>query len=168
MSIVNLISTKTLRDEYMIDENLDEKYYLPLIKKAQDFIIKPLLGEDFYNLIINQVINNNLSVKNKTIIDDYIQPIIAYYVMGEVVFSTAYKLKNAGVDAGDQYKFSELVKISDKYRKDCDSYQQILTKYVCDNSIATIPEKNTFKVGLYLGQSYPINYYNQPDKNKLV
>ena len=36
----------------MIDENLDEKYYLPLIKKAQDFIIKPLLGEDFYNLII--------------------------------------------------------------------------------------------------------------------
>ena len=62
MSIVNLISTKTLRDEYMIDENLDEKYYLPLIKKAQDFIIKPLLGEDFYNLIINQVINNNLTL----------------------------------------------------------------------------------------------------------
>lgn len=162
MAIVNLISTKTLRDEYLIDDNLDEKYYLSLIKKCQDCIIKPLLGEDKYNEIINQVTGATLTSENETLVDDYIQPIIGYYVMSEVVYSTAYKLKNQGIETGDQYRFSELVKVSDKYRKDCNEYQQILKDYVCDNSIQILPEKNTINYGIYLGKTY----YNQPDKNK--
>lgn len=166
MAIVNLISTKTLKDEYLIDDNLDEKYYISLIKKCQDCLIKPLLGGDKYNEIINQVTSTTLTFDNETLIDDYIQPIIGYYVMSEVVYSTAYKLKNQGIETGDQNRFNELVKVSEKYRKDCNEYQQILKDYVCDKSIQILPEKNTINYGIYLGKTYYKDYHNQPDKNK--
>lgn len=166
MATVNLISTKTLRDEYLVDDNLDEKYYISLIKKCQDFIIKPLLGEDLYDEIINQIINNNLTDVNEKLIDNYIQPTIAYYVMSEVVYSTAYKLKNSGIETGDQYRFSELVKISNKYKNDSNEYQQILRDYVIDNGIQILPEKNTINYGIYLGKTFHKDYHNMPDKNK--
>lgn len=165
--MVLLISPQTLVNEYPVDENLEQTYYLSAIKKAQDFIIKPLLGEDLYNEIITQVSGSTVSAQNETLIDDYIQPIIAYYVLGEICFATAYKMKNQGLETGDAYRFNELVKIADKYRKDSDEYQQILRKYLCDNGIVYNREKNTINYGLYLGNNYCINKGRDlPDKNK--
>lgn len=155
--MILLISIQTLKDEYLIDDNLDDKYIQSHIKKCQDFIIKPLLGEDLYEQIILQISGNTVSSVNETLIDEYIQPIIAYFVMAEVVFSTAYKLKNQGVEFGDANRFNELVKLSNKYMKDCDEYQQILRRYVCLENIQTVQEKPTINSGIYLGR-FPQNY----------
>ena len=162
MSKFLLISPVTLKNEYMLDQNLDEGYVIPLIVKCQDLIVKPLLGKILYNEIIEQFDNDNLTDENNTLIENYIQPIVGWYVCAEVVYATAYKLKNEGIEGTD--KFNELVKISSHYRKDSDAYQEVLKLYVCENSISIIPEKNTTNCPIYLGNGIGINYHNQQDK----
>ena len=113
--MILMISIKTLKDDYLIDENLADKYVLSIIKKSQDFIIAPLLDKSIYNQIITQIEEGNLSIVNKSLLGK-IEPVIAYYVMSEVVYSTAYKFKNQGLEEGvDSNRFNELVRISKKY-----------------------------------------------------
>lgn len=95
--------------------------------------------------MIEQIENDSLSDDNKYILDK-IEPVIAYYVMSEVIYSTAYKFKNKGLEEGsDSNRFSELVKISKKYLIDSQHYQQILEGYFKKSSC---PAKNVYKTGL--------------------
>ena len=162
--MILFISMQTLKSEYLIDENLDEMYIQPNIIKCQDFIIKPLLGKTLYNQIQNQISDGTLTPANKTLLEDYIHPIIAYFVQSEVIYATAYKLKNKGIENGDSDRFNELVKISAKFMNDCNQYQQILREYVCENGISTVPEKETVKTGIYLGKGYFRNPNELPGK----
>lgn len=159
-----LISPVTLKNEFLLDQNLDEGYITPLIKKAQDLIIKPLLGKILYDEIIEQFANDSLTEKNNTLIEEYVQPIIGWYCASEVVYAVAYKLKNEGLTDGNTDRFNELVKISSHYRNDSDAYQQILKLYVSQNSISIVPEKNTSRCPLFFPNSSRNNYHNQQDK----
>ena len=143
-----MISLKTLKDNYLIDDNLSDKYILPVIKKGQDFIIRPLLGETVYDTIINEIETDNLSDDSKIILNK-IEPILAYYVMSEVVYSTAYKLKNEGLENNDSSnRFNELVRISKKYLLDSQHYESLLKDFI---SPCTKKGVNIYKSGLYIG-----------------
>ena len=156
--MILFIGTDTLKSEYLLDDNLDENYIIPIIVKCQDFVVKPLLGLKLYNQIKNQIETSTLTSINKTLLEDYIHPVIGYFVMSEVVYATAYKLKNQGLENGDSNRFNELVKISSKYMNDCNQYQQIFREYVCEEGISTLPEKETIKTGIYLGKGYFRNH----------
>lgn len=164
MTKILLISPQTLKDEYLIDQNLDENYLLPLITKCQDLIIKPLLGKELYNEIINQFDTDSLTDVNEGLIENYLQQIIGWYVASEVVYATAYKLKNDGITEASTDRFNELVKISNHYKRDSEAYQEVLKNYVCENSIQIIPEKSTTDYGIYLGMLPKINKNELPNK----
>lgn len=145
--MVLLISIKTLKDNYLIDDNLEDRYLLSNIVKAQDFVVAPLIG-DKYKEIVEQIENGSLTEDNKYLLDK-IEPVIAYYVMSEVVYSTAYKLKNQGLEEGaNSSRFSELVSISKKYALDSQHYAQILGDYFSKSCSTT---NKVYKTGLYLG-----------------
>lgn len=155
--MILMISIKTLKEEYFIDNNIDDKYLLSNINKAQDFIIKPLLGITKTEELLYQINSGTVTTENDTLIKVYIQPVIAYFVISEVVYSTAYKLKNEGVSEGDQYKFNELVKVSSKYLRDSQTYEQILRDYIYREGIVLPILANEevkgsgYKTGIYLG-----------------
>lgn len=158
-----LISLTTLKADYPFDENIEDKYVLPNIIKCQDLIIRPLLGEIKWNEIITQIDADSVSVKNEELIKEYIQPIIAYYVMSEITYSTAYKIKNAGLeDANNSYRFNELVKIANKYLVDSDHYQSRLKEWMILYGGLVVDCRFKYKHGLYLGQGTNINYDNLP------
>lgn len=143
-----MISIKTLKDTYLIDDNLSDKYILPVIKKGQDFIINPLLGKTVYDTIINEIETDNLSDDSKIILNK-IEPILAYYVMSEVIYSTAYKLKNQGLEENvDSNRFNELVRISKKYLLDSQHYESLLKDFI---SPCTKKGTSIYKSGLYIG-----------------
>ena len=152
-----MISFETLKNEYLIDENLEDKFMQSNIKKCQDFIIREILGEDKFNQLLESIDNGSVSASDNKLIREYIQPVIAYYVMSEVVYTTAYKFKNSPVETG---KFDELIKVSNKYRHDCDKYQELLKEYMCYNNIM-VENGNTYKTGLFLG-GYKRNYDERP------
>lgn len=159
---IYLISLTTLKADYPIDNNIEDKYILSNIIKCQDLVIKPLLGVDKWNEIITQIDTNSVSDKNEELIKEYIQQIIAYYVMSEVVYTTAYKLKNEGVENGDSSKFNELVKIANKYLIDSDHYQSRLKEWMVLYGGLVVDCRFKYKHGLYLGQGVDINYDNLP------
>lgn len=159
-----LISLETLKNDYPLDDNLEDKYILPNITKCQDFIIRTLLGEVKWKEIIEEIDNDNVSTQNEELIKEYIQPIIAYYVMSEITYTTAYKLKNAGLeDANNAYRFSELVKIANKYLIDSDQYQSRLKQWMLLYGGLVPDVLFTYKHGLYLGDSCSIDYDNLPN-----
>lgn len=162
--MIQFISTNKLKSNYLIDDNMDDNYIKPIIVKCQDFIIYNLLGDSLYNEISQQLTGDTLTEINENLLLNYIQPIIAYYVQSEVVYATAYKLKNQGVETGDSYRFSELVKISNKYMNDCNQYQQRLKEYVIEEGINIFQEKQTIKIGMYLGKGLFRNPNELPDK----
>lgn len=155
--MILMISIKTLKEEYFIDDNIEDKYLLSNIKKAQDFIIKPLLGITKTEELLSQINSGVVSSENDVLIKTYIQPVIAYFVISEVVYSTAYKLKNEGISEGDQYKFNELIKVSSKYLRDSQAYEQILRDYIYREGII-LPilaneevKASGYEIGIYLG-----------------
>ena len=146
--MILLISIKTLKDKYLIDDNLEDKYLISNISKAQDFVVAPLIGKKFTE-IKEQIENDSLTDDNKDLLDK-IEPVIAYYVMSEVIYSTAYKFKNKGLeDTNNASKFSELVAISKKYLMDSQHYAQILGDYF--SASCTSATSKVYKSGLYLG-----------------
>lgn len=146
--MILLVSIKTLKDKYLIDDNLEDKYLISNISKAQDFVVAPLIGKKFTE-IKEQIENDSLTDDNKYLLDK-IEPVIAYYVMSEVVYSTAYKFKNKGLeDTNNASKFSELVAISKKYLMDSQHYAQILGDYF--STSCTSATSKVYKSGLYLG-----------------
>ena len=147
--MILMISLKTLKNNYLIDDNLDDKYVLPVIVKGQDFIIRPILGSTKYNEIIEQIEGGTLTDDNKEVLN-MIEPILAYYVLSEVIYSTAYKLKNEGLEVGaDSNRFNEIVRISKKYLLDSQHYESILKNYIAP--CTTKKGKDIYKTGLNLG-----------------
>lgn len=152
-----MISLKTLKDIYTIDDNVEDKYLLSTIQKGQDFIVAKVLGLTKYNELLRAIESNNLTDDDNVLLG-YIEPILAYYVMSETVFSVAYKMKNNPdyLANPNPSRFDELVNISNKYLKDSQHYEQILRDYICDNNIILSTEdspvlKSGYKTGIYLG-----------------
>lgn len=156
--MILLISLRTLKEQYLIDDNLEDKYLIPVISKGQDFIIKPLLGNVKYNQLLNDIDNNTVSVDDDELIKKYIQPTLAYYIMSEVVYSTAYKLKNnPDYQSNPDYnRFDELIRISKHYLNDSKTYEQILRTYIYDKGIVLSSDdgkgilNSGYKTGLFL------------------
>lgn len=154
---VLMISLKTLKDEYLIDDNLDDKYIIPVITKGQLFIVKPLLGNLKYDKLINDIYNNTTSSDDEILIKDYIQPVIAYYCLSEVVYSTAYKIKNNPDyqnNPSASERFNELIRVSKHYLNDSNHFEQILRDYISSKGIILSSDdvtgklNNNYKTGL--------------------
>ena len=157
-----LISLTTLKSDYPIDDNIEDKYILSNIIKCQDLIIRPLLGITKWNELILQIDDDSVSDVNNELIKEYLQPIIAYYVMSEVVYTTAYKIKNEGLQEGDSSRFNELVKIANKYLVDSDHYQSRLKEWMVLYGGLTIDCRFRYKHNIYLGGNDSINCDNLP------
>lgn len=152
-----MISLKTLKDNYMLDNNIEDKYVIPSIIKAQDFIIRKVLGVNKYNQLISDIESDSVNSDDMVLLE-YIEPVVAYFTLSEVIFATAYKLKNAPnyQDNPNTDRFEELVRVSKKYANDSQAYEQILREYICDNNIVLSTTegpvlKSGYKTGIFLG-----------------
>lgn len=100
MSNINktlFISESTLKENSVLQDNVDMKSVTPSIQWSQDAIIQPLLGTKLYRELQRQVHDNDLKPKYKTLLDDYIEPLIIYAVLGEVPDNLLLKLMNLTV-----------------------------------------------------------------------
>lgn len=154
--MILLIGLKTLKEQYLIDDNIEDKYILSVIKKGQDFILRKVLGSEKLKQLLDDVENDSVNDDDDILIKNYIQPILAYFTMSEVVYSTAYKLKN-----NPEYqlnpnstRFDELIRISKHYLIDSQSYEQLLRDYICEYNInlptsgIEKPLKSGYKTGI--------------------
>lgn len=104
MKTVYLISPKTIKENTLIDENVDETFILQAIKDAQ-ITLREYIGKNIYNNLCSMVSGETPWVEEyKTLLDDYIQTWLCYQVSATICVPLNYKLRQQGVvQANDQH-----------------------------------------------------------------
>ena len=93
-----LFITETFVKKYSnIDENVDTQYITPVIDLVQKMYIRPILGTALYDELTTEIAADTVSVNNVTLLDNYIQDTMLYYVLAEGLPSFTYKIENKSV-----------------------------------------------------------------------
>ena len=168
---VLLISDDILKDRTAVHGNIDPKLLYPEIKDAQNMYILPILGTALYNKIINDVDSGTIAGDYKDLLDDYIIDPLLNYVLATLPTAISYQFWNKGVlrKSGDNTELpnmSELMSISDNYRRKAEWYADRLNKYLKAQADETflpeyvnpgdefdtiVPEDTSYTMPIYLG-----------------
>ena len=78
MAIALFISEQFIKDNSVIDENVDMHYITTTIDKCQKKYFRQILGTALYNELTTQINAGSLTALNTTLLDDYIQDALMY------------------------------------------------------------------------------------------
>ena len=170
MARVLLISEKTLKENSVINNNVDGMYVLPAIEYSQDAGLQPIIGTKLYNRLMDMVedgtIGNNEDYKY--LLDEYITPFLLNKVTAEIQIPLAFKLRNQGVvqQTGENTyvpSLKDMQYVTQNYENKANFYSNRLSDYLKANrskypeycsvdSSADIPSnKDAYNTGIYLG-----------------
>lgn len=94
---VLFISPQYVRDNGIVDENVDEKFILAGIKDAQEYQLQEIIGTDLLEEIQTQVQDDNLTEANTSLLNNYIIPFLLKQAQSSLVFDIHFRLRNKGV-----------------------------------------------------------------------
>lgn len=150
------ITAAFLKDNTLIENNVDDAKINPLIFKAQDIHLAPLLGSDFYNHLQKAAAANptTLNQLEKDLIADYIQLCVCewtYYMSINLLRSktTNKSLSQESSQYSTVAERQDAIDIRNELRDNAEFYSTRLVKYLCDHS-----------------ESFPL-YNNPTDKENL-
>ena len=133
------ISIEVIKDQSVINENVDSKLLQPTLIMVQDIYLKQVIGKDLYAELITQVNAESVTALNTTLLTDYIQPYLINKVVSELVIDVNYKIKNKALMVGSSDNAQPLDNtgmsiIQTKYRNIAENYRVNLVDYLIDNS----------------------------------
>lgn len=170
MARVLLISEKTLKENSVINNNVDGMYVLPAIEFSQDAGLQPLIGTKLYNRLMDMVEDGTIENNDdyKYLLDEYITPFLLNKVTAEIQIPLAFKLRNQGViqQTGENTyvpSLKDMQFVTQNYENKANFYGNRLSDFLRANrskypeyckidSCADIPsDSGAYKTGLYLG-----------------
>ena len=161
------ISEKNIKDGSFINENVSMVKLRPIIVMCQEMHIQPVIGTALFNEISDQIIANDLSPANETLLTTYIQPALSMWVMAESPMILSYRYVNKNVERGQSENstmasMNELQKQMDYFKNKAEWYSERLSRYIvanlgdfpmynANNTIdEIIPDRNNYNTGLVL------------------
>ena len=158
MAIALFISEEKLKQNSLINENVDAKIITPLLPMVQDMYIQPAIGSGLYNELISQINSNSLTTLNETLIINYIQPAIIWWIMTEAPISMTYKFRNKGVQTqnsenSNPASIEDLISVADKYKYKAEWYTKRISNFLYANS-------TTYPLFLNAGTAYDTIHSN--------
>ena len=160
---VLFLSVDYLRDNTVINGNVDSELLEPYILMAQNIHVEACVGTDIYNELISTIAS--LSVNDKLLMDDYIQPMLLQWSLYEALPFINYRFTNKAIstkssDNSDPVSLDELhylreaVKNAAQYlservtvylKANTDIYPLYLTNSDCDD---IRPNKTNYNSGI--------------------
>lgn len=139
MATALFITEQYIKDNSIIDENLDMKYLTTTIDKCQRKYIKQILGSALYDELQTQINANTLTALNTTLLDSYIQDALMYYVMFEGISIFTYKITNKNIlqktaENAQTVDAEALSMLRDGYKNDAEYFSELATNYLIANS----------------------------------
>lgn len=140
MSLNILFINETLiKSRTAISDAIDGKQIKPVIKLAQDKFILPALGSTFYNRLQIGIENDNLSMDEKSLLDNYITDALVWFTIAEMVVSTSFQFFSKGVmqktsEESNSPSKGQLELLERKYMSNGEFYKQRLIDYLRENS----------------------------------
>lgn len=94
-----LISIEILKDNTILNENLDDSILISGLQSAQDINLQTIIGEGLYNTLQDMVISGEIdsNTKYKNLVIDYIQDFLKYQTLSETIIPLTFKFKSKGV-----------------------------------------------------------------------
>lgn len=165
-----------LKDNYVVDSNVDERIIRSCIENAQRFYIERYIGTALYEKLNNAIVSNTLNANETNLLDNYIIPALKHYSTAELFNYLAYRATQKGIiqkqaDRSDAVDNDTLFKLRDEEISKGDYFGDRLYKYLCSNS-ALFPEfsqnnqlhelkpKGGFNTDVYLGEKNCFNDNN--------
>jgi len=135
---VYFMSVDYLRDETVINGNVDAEVLEPFILVAQNVHIETITGTNLYNKIIADLEAVSITGVYKTLLDDYIHPALLQWSLYEALPFINYKLTNKSISTKDSdnsasIDLSELSYLRDSVRDVAEYYSQRAIAYLQDN-----------------------------------
>jgi hypothetical protein len=171
MANVLFISENFVKDNTLLHENIDFKFIRPVIMLSQDIHLQPKLGTTMFNELKTQIIGGSLTTANTTLVNDYIQPMLLYWVQAEAPAAISYKFLNKGLmqqssENSSTSSLDEINFISQKYKDKAEWYTERLVNFLLENDAdypayrnpesgldIIQPDTRTYSTGMFLGRS---------------
>lgn len=137
------ISEDYLKQNTVINGNVDDKYLVANLKMIEDVYIHPLLGSFLYDEIRDQINASGVTTLNRTLIEDYVQPTLIYYLLAELPVDMVFKWENKAIvkkssDNSEPAGLDDIKYIIAKKEKVARFYAERLTNFLRAN-IADYP-----------------------------
>ncbi len=165
-----LIDMSYVKDNSILDDNVDERLIIDSLWTAQREYIKPLLGTDLFDDILSKASLGTLAGNDLILVDNYIAPCLLKYLVFEMTPILAYKYRNKGVvrqgsDNSSPASFEDLNHLLNRWKDKAEMFAEDIILYLKENSNlfplylsnsgldAIYPRENSYTGGLYLGNS---------------
>ncbi len=157
------ITTDDLRRKSIIGGAVDADKFVQFIEVAQDIHIQNYLGTKLYDkissLIVNDTIDDAGNAVYKTLLNDYLTPMLIWFAQSDYYMFASYQVSNGGVfrhrsESSETPSMQEIKSLVDSSRDKAEFYVRRFLDYM-DNNNNSYPEYNdTNSDGMY------------PDKNE--
>lgn len=99
MATILFINRTDLIRNSIMDGNVDTDKFIQFIKIAQEIDVQQLMGTKLYEGLTTAIPNIDLpaNARWKTLLDDYIAPMLIWYAQSNYMPFAAYQIKNGGV-----------------------------------------------------------------------
>ena len=139
MIVNTIINDKYLKEFSPIPLNYNMKELHNYTKLAEDVWIRPLIGDDWYAELIEQVKTNTLTEANSTALIEAIWPYLAYAVCLEALPIIWAHFSETGISLGksdnsDSIDLKDMTYIQQHLRSQTELRKDICKKWICDHS----------------------------------
>lgn len=141
------VGTQYLRENTIINDNVDAKVLQPIIRMAQDKYIQQKIGTSLYNKMIQLVIAADPSLPTpvaiitpyKELLEQYIIPTLVQFCVYESVPFMNFKFRNKSIskqssDNATPADLTELYYIRDNVLTTAQFYAERMSNYLCENA----------------------------------
>tara|TARA_R110000782_G_scaffold4718_1_gene16553 strand:+ start:151 stop:657 length:507 start_codon:yes stop_codon:yes gene_type:complete len=99
MATVLFINRTDLVRNSILDGNVDTDKFIQFIKLSQEIDVQQILGTNMYDGLTTAIpdIDNPTNARWKTVLNDYVVPMLIWYAQSNYLPFAAYQIKNGGV-----------------------------------------------------------------------
>ena len=94
---IGFIDVDTIKNNSIIDQNIDDKLIEFSIDKAQEIRILEILGSELYNTLSTKILNNTIGGYYQTLLDIYISKALIEWTVFYLYTDAAYRFTNKSV-----------------------------------------------------------------------
>ena len=140
MATVLFINRTDLVRNSILDGNVDTDKFIQFIKLSQEIDVQQILGTNMYDGLTTAIPNIDLpaNARWKTILDDYVVPMLIWYAQANYMPFAAYQIKNGGVfkhtsENAQSVDKNEIDFLVEKARTNADWYSRRFIDYMSFN-----------------------------------
>lgn len=133
-----LINEKWLKEYSPIPLNYNLKEVVNYIKITEQIWVEPILGFNFYEELLYQTKNNQVSEENSTLLTEALYPLLGYAVVLEALPFIWTHISEVGITLGksdnsDSLTLKDMTYVENHIRRQVEVRKDYLIKFLCEH-----------------------------------